>query len=135
MVMKRMTILRMMILFAVCGLTIIACSKGSSGSSSGTGNNGGGSGADTASECGGTTKSYASDVSPIIQTNCATNSGCHGSGSSNGPGPLLTYTEVFNNRTAIRSAIASGIMPKNGTLSTTQKNIIFCWIDSGASNN
>src|SRR5438874_10477824 len=47
-------------------------------------------------DCSGTAKSYATDVSPIIQASCATNSGCHGSGSHNGPGELLTYSEVFN---------------------------------------
>jgi len=80
-------------------------------------------------------KSFAVDVDPIIQSSCAASSGCHGSGSSAGPGPLLTYTQVFNARSSIRSAVSSGSMPLNGGLSGTQKNSIIFWIDSGAPNN
>jgi len=84
---------------------------------------------------GGSAKSFAVDVDPIIQSSCAASSGCHGSGSSAGPGPLLTYTQVFNARSSIRSAVLSGRMPPNGGLSVTQKNSIIFWIDSGAPNN
>ncbi|HWJ26245.1 MAG TPA: hypothetical protein VNS32_06860 [Flavisolibacter sp.] len=80
------------------------------------------------------TQSFATDVNPIIQSVCA-NSGCHDAASSNGPGPLTNYQQVFNARTAIRSAVASGVMPKNTTLSSSQKNAILCWIDNGAGNN
>ena len=79
--------------------------------------------------------SFAVDVDPIVQSSCAASSGCHGSGSSAGPGPLLTYTQVFNARSSIRSAVLSGRMPPNGGLSVTQKNSIIFWIDSGAPNN
>jgi hypothetical protein len=94
---------------------------------------GGGSGGSTA--CSSPAKSFAADVNAIIQTSCATGSGCHGSGSLVGPGPLLTYLQVFNARSSIRSAVSSGRMPPNGGLSATQKNSIICWIDSGAPNN
>lgn len=83
----------------------------------------------------GTAKSYASDVSPVIESYCATNSGCHGSGSTHGPGALTTYTQVYNARTAIRTAVTNGSMPQNGSLSNEQKNAIICWIDSGATDN
>ena len=82
-----------------------------------------------------TPKSYATDVTPIIQSSCAINAGCHAIGSTNGPGPLTSYAEVFNAKTLIRTAVASGTMPKNSSLSTDQKNAIICWIDSGAPNN
>jgi hypothetical protein len=88
---------------------------------------------DTAS-CDTIAKSFATNVNPIIQSYCNQPS-CHASGSVNGPGPLTNYTQVFNARSAIRSAIQSGLMPQNATLSTTQKNTIICWIDSGAPNN
>lgn len=81
-----------------------------------------------------TTKSFATDVNPIIQTYCNQPS-CHASGSVNGPGPLTNYTQVFNARSAIRNAIQSGLMPQNATLSSAQKNAIICWIDNGATNN
>src|SRR5262245_51845040 len=82
-----------------------------------------------------TTKSYATDVSLIIQSSCATNSGCHASGSSNGPGALTTYTQVYTARAAIHTAVANGSMPQNGSLTNDQKNAIICWIDNGAANN
>ncbi len=82
-----------------------------------------------------TNKAFAADINPIIQSSCAFSSGCHGSGSTNGPGVLTSYTSVFNARTAIRSAVASGSMPQGSSLATNQKNSILCWIDSGAPNN
>ena len=86
-------------------------------------------------DCTGNAKSFTTDVNPIIQNSCATNSGCHGSGSHNGPGELLTYTEIFNSRSAIRPAVLSGAMPQAGSLTTAEKTSIICWIDNGALNN
>jgi hypothetical protein len=78
-----------------------------------------------------TNKAYTTDISPIIQNTCAA-AGCHASGSTNGPGQLTNYAEVFSARSAIRSAVSTGRMPQNSTLSTAQKNSIICWVDSGA---
>lgn len=110
---------------------IVGCSKSSENSSNNTNNNNSNNNSNT--NCTGT-KSFASDVNPIIQSVCAT-SGCHNASSTNGVGPLTNYQQVFNARTNIRSAIVSGLMPKNGTLSADQKSAIICWIDSGAGNN
>jgi hypothetical protein len=84
--------------------------------------------------CANIAKAFAANASPLFQTYC-NQSGCHNAGSSNGPGPLTNYTQIFNARTAIRAAVQSGIMPKNTTLTAAQKNTIICWIDSGAPNN
>ncbi|HEY5968738.1 MAG TPA: hypothetical protein VIU35_12250 [Chitinophagaceae bacterium] len=86
-------------------------------------------------DCSGPVKSFVTDVSPVFQTSCAINSGCHATGSGNGPGPLLNYSQIFNARADIRPAVASGHMPLNATLTTTEKNAILCWIDNGAPNN
>jgi hypothetical protein len=86
-------------------------------------------------DCSGPAKSFATDVHPIIQASCAINSGCHATGSNNGPGPLLNYSQVFNARSDIRSNVASGNMPLNGSLTATERNAILCWIDNGAVNN
>jgi len=75
--------------------------------------------------------SFTADVNLIIQTSCATNSGCHGTGSKNGPGPLTTYEQIFNSRIAIRFAVVSGAMPLGSSLSTIQKNTVACWVDKG----
>ena len=119
--------MKKLLCIAILVVVAFSCTKNSD-SNSGTNTNN-----DPAPTCTGT-KSFSADVNPIIQNVCAA-SGCHNAGSSNGPGPLTNYQQVFNARTTIRSAVASGLMPKNSTLSASQKNDILCWIDNGASNN
>ncbi len=70
------------------------------------------------------TKSYSIDVKPIIQSNCVS---CHSQYSN--------YNGLNADKSSIRSDIYSARMPKNSTLSSTQKDAIICWIDAGASNN
>jgi hypothetical protein len=106
---------------------LIACSKSGSGSNP--------SPAPAPIDCGETAKSFVTDVNPIIQTFCASNAGCHNAGSNNGPGELLRYSQIFNARSFIRSAVISGRMPLNGSLTAAQKNAIACWIDNGALEN
>ncbi len=79
-------------------------------------------------------KFFAADVNPIIQTTC-NRSGCHAAGSTNSPGPLTTYIEIYNARVQIRSAMSLGTMPPGGALTYAQRSYIICWIDSGAPNN
>ena len=115
---------RIFFLFAVI-VIMISCSKSSD---DGVGNG-------STNTCTNVQKSFASDVNPIIQSNCTINAGCHGSGSVHGPGELLTYTQIFNARVSIKNAVASGLMPQNGSLTTAQKNTIICWVESGGPNN
>jgi len=110
---------------------LFSCSKPDDTNNGGSGNGGSGGG----TTCSGPAKSFVTDVNPVIQGSCATSQGCHGAGSINGPGPLLTFSQVFNARASIRSAVSSGRMPLNGSLSATQKNAIICWVDAGAPNN
>lgn len=70
------------------------------------------------------TKSYSVDVKPIIQASCV---GCHSE--------YGNYTGVSNDVSKIRTSISNGSMPKNSTLSSSQKDAIMCWIDAGATNN
>lgn len=79
-------------------------------------------------------KTFSSDVFPITSTRCAV-SGCHGSGSTNGPGELISYQQIFNARSDIRAAVLSGVMPQGSSLSDAQLSALVCWIDSGAPNN
>ena len=74
--------------------------------------------------CSGTTKSYKNDVAPLIKSYC---SGCHGN--------LSSYSSLASSRVSVRSMIVSGQMPQGSSLTTTQKDAIICWIDSGAANN
>lgn len=103
------------------GIYFISCSKDSGGGN-------------TTVDCSTVAKSFSSNVNPTVQSSCNVAS-CHAAGSTNGPGPLTTYTEVFNARTSIRTAVASGAMPQGSSLTAAQKNSITCWIDSGAPNN
>lgn len=78
---------------------------------------------------------FSTDVSVIIQSNCATNSSCHAAGSVNGPGPLLTYAQISANASAIKTQVESKLMPKGATLSQADIDKIKCWVNSGALNN
>jgi len=111
---------------------IASCSKG--GSDGGGGGSTGGGGGSTVN-CTGVASAFAANVNPIIQSTCATDATCHGAGSANGPGPLLTYTQISGASVTIKTAVASGTMPKTGSLTTAQKNSIICWINSGSLNN
>lgn len=113
-------------------LLIASCSK-SSGDGGGSGNTGGGGG--SIINCTGVASAFAANVNPIIQSTCATDATCHGAGSANGPGPLLTYAQISGAASLIKPAVANGTMPKTGILTTAQKNSIICWINSGAPNN
>lgn len=116
-------------------LLIASCSKGGSDGGGGGGGTGGGGGGGTTVNCTGVANAFAANVNPIIQSTCATDATCHGAGSANGPGPLLTYTQISGASVNIKTAVASGTMPKVGTLTTAQKNSIICWINSGSPNN
>ena len=113
-------------------LLIASCSKSGGGDGGGSSTGGGGS---TTIDCTGVASAFAANVNPIIQSTCATDATCHGAGSANGPGPLLNYTQISNASALIKPAVASGTMPKTGTLTTAQKNSIICWVNSGAPNN
>jgi uncharacterized membrane protein len=90
---------------------LISCSKDNSSSSFNP-------------SCSGTAKSYANDISPLIQSYCHS---CHTNYS--------TFAQLSAAKNSVRSVIVSGSMPQGTTLSTDQKNAIICWIDNGAANN
>ena len=110
---------------------VASCSKSSD--SGGGGGTGGGGGSSTS--CAGVASSFAANVNPIIQSTCATDFTCHGAGSANGPGPLLTYAQISGARAAIKVAVGNGTMPKTGSLTAAQKSTIICWVDAGGPNN
>lgn len=75
--------------------------------------------------------SFNATILPLFNSTCNL-SGCH-----DGPNAaaLNNFQVVHDNATQIRASISSGRMPRGGTLTTAQKNSIFCWIDNGAKNN
>ena len=74
--------------------------------------------------CTGAVKSYKTDVAPLISSYC---SGCHSN--------FSTYATLYADRSNVSGQIESGNMPRSGSLSSTQKDAIICWISSGAPNN
>jgi hypothetical protein len=109
------------LVLVICTL-IIACSKGSPVSPM-----------NSSIDCS-VPKTFSADAAPVFQAKCAL-SGCHGTGSSNGPGELTTYQKIFNARNDIRNAIITRLMPQGSSLTDAQLNSIVCWIDGGAPNN
>jgi hypothetical protein len=84
--------------------------------------------------------SYHKDVAPLIQQKCGS---CHAQGGI-GPMALETYTDVYNNREAIRAAVESRTMPPwmpsnecnqyHGDTSLTDEQIqlVTNWVSEGA---
>jgi hypothetical protein len=110
---------------AIVVVVITACSKGSGNSES----------VPAPSSCTAESAKFSTDVNPIIQSSCATGSGCHGNGSTNGPGPLTNFEQIKNAASSIKSAVVSKLMPLVGSLSNAQIQSISCWVDNGALNN
>ena len=75
--------------------------------------------------------SFATSVSPIIETKCAV-SGCHNG--TQAP-DLRTFSSIHANAANIKTLTANGSMPMNGTLTQEQKDLIACWVDDGAPQN
>jgi hypothetical protein len=78
---------------------------------------------------------FSADIHPIIQSSCAANPACHGSGSVNGPGELLTFNQVQAAANMIKVAVETRRMPLGSSLSQAEINKISCWVNSGAPNN
>ena len=123
--------IRKMIIFLLLGAIGLAVSCRKGGGDIGNGGNN----PPPTNNCDGISAKFALDVSPVIQTRCATGIGCHGAGSSNGPGALTNFTQIKNASIGIKSAVVSGQMPLGSSLTNTQIAEISCWVDHGALDN
>lgn len=85
--------------------------------------------------CTGVGAGFSTDILPLIQSSCDQGSGCHGNGSSNGPGALTTYSQIKASGTQILSSVEAGRMPRGSSLSSTQLQAIRCWYVNGMQNN
>lgn len=73
---------------------------------------------------------FSVNVKPILDSNCIQ---CHSAG---GNFPNLTDINiVIQNANRIKSEVVSREMPKNGSLTQEEIDIISCWVDAGAINN
>lgn len=77
--------------------------------------------------------SYATDVEPIFAISCNV-IGCHDGSNSSLPN-FSELSVVQANASMIKSLTQSGNMPKTGSLTQEQKDIIACWVDDGALDN
>ena len=79
------------------------------------------------------TVSFASQVKPIIDLNCAI-SGCHVAGT--GRVNFTIFSNIQANAAGIKARTASGNMPRGGgSLTTVEKKLIADWVDQGAKDN
>jgi len=75
--------------------------------------------------------SFSQTIKDIINTNCAI-SRCHGGTQSP---DFRVFDNIKANAQKIKSLTASGTMPKEGSLTQEEINLIGCWVDDGALNN
>lgn len=79
--------------------------------------------------------SLVDDIIPTLQQNCAI-SGCHVEGT--GRVDFTIKENIIQVATQIRTNTESGFMPPASSglsLTTAEKEEIFCWVSSGAKNN
>lgn len=85
--------------------------------------------------CDDTNFSFSSRISAIFELNCATSSGCHGSGSKTGI--MTTYDNIkayVNTDKIQRRVIVYKDMPPGAPLADCDRLLIKKWIDAGAQN-
>ncbi|MEB2773732.1 2-polyprenyl-6-methoxyphenol hydroxylase [Algoriphagus sp. D3-2-R+10] len=89
----------------------------------------------TSDRCEDSNASLSTDIIPILQQNCAI-SGCHVAGT--GRADFTVDDNIIQFASQIRTNTQSGIMPPSTsgkTLTTEQKELIFCWVSGGAKDN
>ncbi|MEN8248123.1 MAG: hypothetical protein ABFS32_04270 [Bacteroidota bacterium] len=79
-----------------------------------------------------TSVTFSTNIQPIIANSCST-SACHDG--SNNLSNFTIFSEVQANASMIKSRTQSGSMPKNGSLTQEQIDLIACWVDDGAQDN
>jgi hypothetical protein len=75
--------------------------------------------------------SYKSTVKAIFVASCSS-AGCH---DGNNLPSLADYQTAHDAAAQIKTAVANGVMPKNATLSASDKAALICWLSNGAQNN
>lgn len=91
--------------------------------------------APTANKCEDSNVSLVNDIIPIVEQNCAV-AGCHVSGT--GRVDFTVKTNIISNASQIRTNTQAGSMPpasSGRSLTTAQKDEIFCWVTNGAKDN
>lgn len=84
--------------------------------------------------CDNVTVSFKNDIKPIIEMSCLiNNSNCHGMNSS--IPNWAVFSEVQSHAAGIKSKTRDRSMPKIGSLTQAEIDLITCWVDNGAKDN
>jgi hypothetical protein len=75
--------------------------------------------------------SFEASISDIISQNCAV-SGCHAGSQSP---DFRQFGNIQSNASRIKVRTQNKTMPRNGSLTQTEIDLIACWVDDGALNN
>jgi len=75
--------------------------------------------------------SFLQSVSPIIQRSCAV-SGCH---AGDQPPDWRVFSNIQDKAQLIKIRTQNRTMPKIGTLTQEEIDLIACWVDQGALDN
>ena len=105
-------------ILGIIALTIVACSKEL-----------------VTPVCDGSKPVYNTDIKSIIDATCLS-VGCHNTNSKNGD--WTTYNKlkpVLDNGSFKNRIITKQDMPKGGSLSQSEINLMQCWIDNGYTEN
>ncbi|MCZ4245445.1 c-type cytochrome [Pedobacter punctiformis] len=73
---------------------------------------------------------FTNYIQALVQTKCAS---CHTAGGSGAPSwTYSNYASVTANSAKINNAVlVTGVMPMNGSLSTSEKQLLKAWLDKG----
>jgi uncharacterized membrane protein len=86
-------------------------------------------------DCNTISAKFSTDISPIIQTKCAT-TGCHNAAGAAGGVTLLNYTQVKASVGRIQQrCLILKDMPPGNPLTQIEQDKLKCWIQGGALNN
>lgn len=89
---------------------------------------------DLPSSCPMPTPSYKDDISGIMDSHC---NGCHGPGGTAPEKPLLTYADLFRQRSAVLNQVYSCAMPpaSERPMTPQQRAKVLAWLVCGAPDN
>ena len=78
--------------------------------------------------------SFSESIAPILSSNC-TLAGCHVPEPGTSRQDLTNFTIVQQLAKEIKARTQNGEMPKTGSISQSQIDLIACWVDGGALDN
>jgi hypothetical protein len=87
-------------------------------------------------DCSTIAATYSANIKPLVTTQCATSSSCHGAGTTRSD--YSTYAglkSVADDGSLEKKVLKDKSMPPSGALSLDQRRQIKCWLNNGSQNN